>query len=203
MRMEQWMSERFASQLTFIQEIDRLKGVVRQSILMDGSRHENAAEHSWHICVFAMLMHEYAEEPRPDLNRVIMMLLLHDIVEVDAGDTFAYDPNGNADKKRREQEAARRLFGLLPDDQREQWMALWHEFEAMATPEALFAHAADRVLPLLHNYRNNGASWRRHRVARSQVEKRIAPVQRISPALWQFGKDLLERAVRQGMLEDA
>jgi putative hydrolase of HD superfamily len=201
--MEEWKSSRFDSQLAFIQEIDRLKSVQRQSVLMDGSRNENAAEHSWHICVFAMLMHEYTGEMRPDLNRVIRMLLIHDIVEVDAGDTFAYDRAGNKDKKQREMEAAERLFGLLPDDQRKEWVALWQEFEAMETPEALFANAADRLLPLLHNYRNNGISWRRNGVVRSQVEKRIAPVRQISPELWRFGMDLLERAVRQGMLEDA
>ena len=197
------MDERMERQLTFLQEIDRLKGVERQSILLDGSRNENAAEHSWHICVFAMLMHEYAEEPKPDLNRVIRMLLVHDIVEADAGDTFAYDPRGNRDKKLREEEAAKRLFGLLPDDQRDECMALWREFDEMETPEALFANAADRVLPLLHNYRNNGASWRKNGVTRSQVEKRLAPVRQIAPALWQFGMDLLARAVRQGMLTDA
>ncbi len=199
--MEKWFDDKFSGQIAFIKEIDRLKGVLRQSLIMDGSRRENTAEHSWHISVFAMLMHEYAEEPRPDLNRVLRMLLLHDIVEVDAGDTFAYDASGYQDKEQREQAAAERLYGMLPEEQRREWMALWLEFEAAQTPEAKYANAADRLLPLLHNYYTDGASWRRNNIGRPQVERRIAPVKDISPALWQFGMELLDRAVAQGILK--
>lgn len=200
--METWFNETFTGQIAFIKEIDKLKGVFRQTLLMDGSRRENTAEHSWHISVFAMLMHGYTEEPRPDLNRVIRMLLLHDIVEVDAGDTFAYDAAGYEDKEEREMAAARRLFGMLPDGQREEWMALWREFEEAATPEARYANAVDRLLPVLHNYCTGGASWVRHGIVRSQVVRRIAPVETIAPPLWRFAMELLNRAVAQGVLQD-
>ncbi|WP_276357991.1 HD domain-containing protein [Cohnella caldifontis] len=200
--MEVWNNDRLSGQIAFIKEIDKLKGVLRQTLIMDGSRRENTAEHSWNIAVFAMLMHEYTESPRPDLNRVIRMLLLHDIVEVDAGDTFAYDTVGYEDKEERELAAANRLFGLLPEDQREEWMGLWREFEDVATPESRYANAIDRLLPLLHNYYTGGNSWVRHGIVRSQVIRRIAPVETIAPALWSFAMELLDRAVKQGILKE-
>lgn len=198
--MEQWDNERISRQIAFIAEIDKLKGVLRQSLIMDGSRRENTAEHSWHISVFAMLMLEHTTEPRPDLDRVIRMLLLHDIVEVDAGDTFAYDTVGYEDKEAREQAAADRLFGLLPEDQREEWMRLWREFEAGETAESRYANAIDRLLPLVHNYYTGGVSWQRNGIVRSQVVRRIAPVEGISPPLWQFAMELLDRAIGKGIL---
>jgi len=194
------MEERLSQQIAFIAEIDRLKGVLRQSLIMDGSRRENTAEHSWHIAVFAMLMHETASEPRPDLDRVIRMLLIHDIVEIDAGDTFAYDAAGYEDKEAREQAAAERLFGMLPSDQADEWMRLWREFEAGSTPEARYANAIDRLLPLLHNYYTGGVSWQRYDIVRSQVERRISPVKTASPKLWRFAMQLLDRAVQKGIL---
>jgi putative hydrolases of HD superfamily len=200
--MESWINERLSGQIAFIAEIDKLKGILRQTLIMDGSRRENTAEHSWHISVFAMLMHEYTEEPRPDINRVIKMLLLHDIVEVDAGDTFAYDSAGYLDKEEREQAAARRLFGLLPEDQREEWTSIWREFEAVETAEARYANAVDRLLPLLHNYYTGGASWVRNGIVRSQVIRRIAPVEKISPPMWHFAMELLNRAVEKGILQE-
>ncbi len=198
--MEQWNNERITRQIAFIAEIDKLKGVLRQSLIMDGSRRENTAEHSWHIAVFALLMQEHTVEPRPDIDRVIRMLLLHDIVEVDAGDTFAYDAVGYEDKEAREQAAADRLFGMLPEDQREEWIQLWREFEAGETAEARYANAIDRLLPLLHNYYTGGVSWRRNGIVRSQVVHRIAPVERIAPPLWHFAMDLLDRAIGKGIL---
>ncbi|MBW5448078.1 HD domain-containing protein [Cohnella sp. CFH 77786] len=198
--MENWINSRLSGQIAFIAEIDKLKGVLRQSLIMDGSRRENTAEHSWHIAVFAMLMHEYTTEPRPDLNRVIRMLLLHDIVEVDAGDTFAYDAVGYEDKEEREHAAARRIFGLLPEDQRQEWIGAWREFEAGETAEARFANAVDRLLPLVHNYYTGGASWVRNGIVRSQVIRRIAPVETICPPLWRFAMELLDKAVDKGIL---
>lgn len=200
--MEHWLEDRLSQQIAFIAEIDQLKSVLRQSLIMDGSRRENTAEHSWHIAVFAMMMHETAEEPRPDLNRVIRMLLIHDIVEVDAGDTFAYDALGYEDKEARERAAAKRLFGMLPSDQADEWMNLWLEFEAGSSPEAQYANAMDRLLPLLHNYYTGGVSWQRYGIVRSQVERRIAPVKAATPKLWQFAMLLLDRAVEKGILLD-
>ncbi|MDB4867681.1 MAG: hypothetical protein JWR03_2014 [Cohnella sp.] len=198
--MESWIDERLTRQIAFIAEIDKLKGVLRRTLIMDGSRLENTAEHSWNISVFAMLMHEYTENPCPSLDRVIRMLLLHDIVEIDAGDTFAYDTVGYADKEDRELAAAHRLFGLLPDDQREEWMGLWREFEAGESVDARYANAMDRLLPLLHNYYTGGVSWVKNGIVRSQVVRRIAPVERVTPALWHFAMELLDRAVEKGIL---
>jgi len=198
--MEQWDNERITRQIAFIAEIDKLKGVLRQSLIMDGSRRENTAEHSWHISVFALLMLEHTVKPHPDIDRVIRMLLLHDIVEVDAGDTFAYDAVGYEDKEAREQAAANRLFGMLPEDQRGEWVQMWREFETGETAEARYANAIDRLLPLVHNYYTGGVSWQRNGIVRSQVVRRIAPVERISPPLWQFAMDLLDRAIGKGIL---
>jgi putative hydrolase of HD superfamily len=199
--LESWIDQRLTRQIAFIAEIDKLKGVLRRTLIMDGSRLENTAEHSWNISVFAMLMHEYTENPCPSLDRVIRMLLLHDIVEIDAGDTFAYDTVGYADKEERELAAAHRLFGLLPDDQREEWMGLWREFETGETVDARYANAMDRLLPLLHNYYTGGASWVKNGIVRSQVVRRIAPVERVAPTLWRFATELLDRAVEKGILQ--
>ena len=142
--------DRFEQQLRFIVEIDRLKNVLRRTLLTDASRRENSAEHSWHIALMAPLLAEHACEP-VNVERVMRMLLVHDIVEIDAGDTFAYDANGNADKAERERRAADRLYGLLPDDQARELRAAWEEFEAAESAEARFAHALDRLQPLLQN----------------------------------------------------
>ena len=150
---------RLEQQIAFITEIDKLKTILRQTPLMDNSRRENSAEHSWHLAVMALTLAEYAEAGT-DLNRVVKMVLIHDIVEIDAGDTFAYDVQGYTDKANREELAAARIFGLLPDDQRDEIMALWHEFEAITTPEARFANALDRLEPLIGNFVAGGGSCR-------------------------------------------
>jgi putative hydrolases of HD superfamily len=199
--MESWIDERLTRQISFIAEIDKLKGVLRRTRIMDGTRYENTAEHSWNIAVFAMLMVEYTENQRPNLDRVVRMLLIHDIVEIDAGDTFAYDSVGYEDKEEREQAAARRIFGLLPDDQRDEWTELWREFEDIETKEARYANAMDRLLPLVHNYYTGGASWMKHGIVRSQVVRRIAPVETVCPQLWRFAMELLDRAVEKGILK--
>ncbi|MDJ0757236.1 MAG: HD domain-containing protein [Ardenticatenaceae bacterium] len=187
-------------QLSFIIEIDQLKHVLRKSILVNGERVENSAEHSWHLAMMAMILQEHANEP-VDVNRVIKQVLVHDIVEIDAGDTYAYDEDGHNDKEEREQQAAERLFGLLPGPQRDELMALWHEFEARETPEAKFANAIDRVMPLIHNIESNGTQWKKYRITRPQVEKRMAPVKEGSIALAKYVDDLLDQAVADGLLE--
>jgi putative hydrolase of HD superfamily len=194
--------ERLERQLAFLREIDRLKGVVRQTLLLDGSRRENSAEHSWHLAVMALVLAEYAAEP-VDLGRVLAMLLVHDLVEVDAGDTFAYDPEAARDKAEREQTAARRLFGLLPPEQGDRLRGLWEEFESGRTPEARFAAALDRLQPLIHNYYTAGASWRRHGVTREQVLERTGAIASGSPALGAYARHLVDAAVAQGMLPEA
>ena len=138
-------SERFSKQMEFIVEIDKLKHIERQSALCDGTRQENDSEHSWHIALMAILLSEYANSLNIDQLKVVKMLLIHDLVEIDAGDTFAYDVLGNQDKEKREREAANRIFGILPDDQKEELLSLWEEFEAMTTPEARFASALDKL----------------------------------------------------------
>ena len=160
---------RLEEQFAFILELDKLKQVMRQSYLTDNTRRENDAEHSWHLAMMALVLHEYAADPQTDLLRVIAMVLVHDLVEIDAGDTFLYDERGNADKEAREQTAAARVFGLLPADQSAYLRGLWEEFEAAQTPEAQFARSLDRVEPLLLNYHTECRSWREHQVSLDMV----------------------------------
>ncbi|MFD0674936.1 HD family hydrolase [Cohnella sp. GCM10027633] len=197
-----WNNDRLHGQIAFIAEIDKLKGVLRKTLILDKSRLENTAEHSWQASVIAMVLFEHANEPGLDLYRIVRMLLVHDIVEIDAGDTFAYDSQGYEDKEEREQAAANRLFGLLPDDQRDEWMTLWREFEDGVTTEARYAAAIDRLHPVINNYYTGGYSWLKHGVVRSQVLKRLSVVATVSDTLWQFTQDLLQRSVEQGLLLD-
>jgi len=176
---------RFEQQIRFIVEIDRLKRVLRRTLLTDGSRRENSAEHSWHVALMAALLAEYAA-PHVDLPRVIEMLLVHDLVEIDAGDTFAYDTAGQSDRAEREQAAADRLFGMLPADQARRLRALWDEFEAGTSDEAKYAIALDRLQPLLQNVHAQGGAWRSHGVTREQILLRMQPVQLISEGMWEW-----------------
>ena len=195
-------SERLAQQLQFILEIDRLKGVLRRSLLLDSHRRENSAEHSWHLAMMALVLAEHANEP-VDLLRTLKLVLVHDIVEVDAGDTYAYDTDGHEDKVERERLAASRIFGLLPVDQAAELSNLWEEFEEQHTPEARFALALDRLMPLLHNYHTGGVTWRENRVTRAQVEERMAPVAVGSHALAEAVVSVVERATANGLLPSA
>jgi putative hydrolase of HD superfamily len=190
-------SQRFDQQLRFVVEIDKLKRVLRQTTLMDATRNENSAEHSWHLALMAVLLAEYAPQ-RVDLARVVRMVLVHDIVEIDAGDTFCYDAEANLDKEERERRAAERIFGLLPGDQGTELREVWEEFEGMETPEARFANALDRLQPLLHNLHNGGGTWRIHGVAREQVLARMRPIEVAMPELWPFVEGALARAAREG-----
>lgn len=170
-------------QLSFLVDADRLKGVLRQTSLCDGSRRENSAEHSWHLALMASVLAEHAEGTI-DVARVVQMLIIHDLVEIDAGDTFAYDASANVDREAREQLAADRIFGLLPAEQGQAMRALWEEFETRATADARFAVALDRLQPLLNNHRSGGGSWRAHGITRAQVFRRMAPIRDALPALW-------------------
>ncbi len=199
--LEQIPDERLSRQLRFLVEIDRLKGVLRRTYLVGADRLENSAEHSWHLALACMVLAEHADEPM-DLLRALKMVLVHDLVEIDAGDTYAYDPAAHVDKAEREQRAARRIFGLLPEEQGREFHALWQEFEARETPEARFANALDRLIPLLHSVHTGGRSWHQGRVVRSQVARRLAPIGEASTALGEVAEGLLRWAVDQGLLPD-
>lgn len=194
--------ERLQKQVRFLLEIDKLKFVLRQTLLLDGQRRENDAEHSWHISLMSLLLAEYAAVPELDRLRVLQMLLVHDLVEIDAGDTFCYDEAGNRDKAQREQAAAARLFALLPQDQGPWVRGLWEEFEARQTPEAKFAAALDRLQPLLHNHQTKGAAWCRHGVTYTQALARNRHIAEGSPRLWELARSLIEDGRTQGWLKD-
>ncbi len=192
-------NQRLHKQLQFILEIDKLKEIFRQSYLLNSQRRENSSEHSWHLAVIAMLLTEYSNE-QVDIRRVMCMLLVHDLVEIDAGDTYCYDEQNALDKSERERQAADRLFGFLPADQ-ENWVRdLWEEFEAGATPEARFAHAVDRFMPLLHNFCTQGKSWQEHGITQDQVKARMAKIYQGSTTLWEYAQKIIEAAVQRGYL---
>jgi putative hydrolase of HD superfamily len=190
---------RLEQQLAFSAELDKLKGILRRSQLMDGSRNENSAEHSWHLASLAMLMTEYAAEP-VDLTRVLKMLLVHDVVEIDAGDTFAYDVVNVATQNEREMRAADRLFGLLPDEQGRELRELWEEFEHRATPESKYANALDRLQPLMQNFYSGGLSWKKHGVTREQVLARMEAVRIGMPQIWPSVMKIIDDACAAGMV---
>ncbi|MCL4830370.1 MAG: HD domain-containing protein [Caldilinea sp.] len=190
---------RLQAQLTFLLEIDRLKRILRRTSLVGGDRRENSAEHSWHLAVMALVLAEYANEP-VDLLHTLKLLLVHDIVEIDAGDTFAYDVQANLDKEAREQAAAERIFGLLPAEQCEEFRTLWEEFDARQTPEARFANALDRMMPSLQNYENGGGTWRLAGVDLPAVLDRLRPIDDGSHTLWRYVETMLADAVARGMI---
>lgn len=188
-------------QFAFILELDHLKGVLRRNSLLDRSRRENSAEHSWHVALMALVLSEFAAEP-VDTSRVIELLLVHDLVEIDAGDTFAYDVQGATTQAQREQTAADRIFGLLPDDQAQRLRARWDEFDASETPEARFALALDRLMPMVHNALTEGSAWREHGVKADQVRRRAESIERGAPALGALARRLIDEAVAAGHLVD-
>lgn len=194
--------ERLARQLEFLLEADRLKGVLRQSYVLGGERKENSAEHSWHVALMAVVLAEHAPS-EVDLPRVVRMLLVHDVVEIDAGDAYFYDAAANAAKDGRERLAATRLFGLLPPDQAAELRAAWEEFEAGETPEARFAKGMDRLMPLLHNHRTRGRSWQEHGIRRHQVAERLLPdLAKAGSVLLELAQTLIDDAVRHGWLAE-
>ncbi|MBA6338709.1 MULTISPECIES: HD family hydrolase [unclassified Colwellia] len=195
--------EELNKQLDFIIELDRLKGIYRQALVKsDKNRFENSAEHSWHISLTAEILQEYAVE-KVNIARVMSMLLIHDIVEIDAGDMFAFsDKQALAEQQEKEIAAATRIFGLLPDKQFQAFNALWLEFEEAETVDARFAKAIDSVLPFLQNIKNEGGSWVKHKVNKSQVLKRNSFLEGLAPQLWLYVCQQIDNAVEQGWLLD-
>ncbi len=190
-------NDRLARQVGFLMELDRLKTVVRNTRLTDGSRGENSAEHSWHLAVMATTFAEHAP-PNTDINHAVRLLLLHDVVEIDAGDTDCYDTEGYTTKSLRETAAAERLFGVLPDDQCVELRALWEEFEANETREARYANAMDRLQPMLLVRHARYRDWALRAKTREQVLGRMAPVEHGAPGLWSIVTDLIEEAFTTG-----
>ncbi len=192
--------ERFKRQIDFILEADKLKNVARRTTLLDVSRQENSAEHSWHIALLVLILSEYAKDDELDLLQVIKLLLIHDLVEIDAGDTYCYDEGGGQDQYKRETKAADRIFNILPADQAASLRALWDEYEAKDTPESKFANALDRVQPFLHNYFTRGHTWQKHGIQKKQVIARMQPVNEGSQLLWEYVSFLIDDAVEKGYL---
>lgn len=193
-------SPRLARQMQFLFEVNKLKEVLRRTRLPNSQRLENSAEHTWHIVLMATILAEHAPAPGVDVVRVMQMLLIHDVVEIDAGDTFGYDTAGHADKRDREVRAAERIFGLLPADQAVLCRAWWEEFEAGETPEARFALSMDRLQAVMLNYASDGGSWREHHVTSDRVLQRNQAIEPGAPALWDFARGLIEDAVAKGHL---
>jgi putative hydrolase of HD superfamily len=191
---------RLEQQIGFILEVEKLKQVFRQTLLVDDKRRENDAEHSWHLALMALLLEDHAVDA-VDILHVVKMVLIHDIVEIDAGDTFAYDEAGQEGKEEREREAATRIFGLLPAQDGHELVQLWEEFEARQTADARYANALDRFQPLLLNYHAGGDTWRRHGVRKDQVIARNRHISEGSPALWDYARELIDRAVAEGKLD--
>jgi len=193
--------ERLMKQIGFIVEIDKLKQVFRQNVVIGTERNENDAEHSWHLALMAILLSEYLQDNNIDLLKVVKMVLIHDLVEIDAGDTFCYDEKGYLDKEEREQKAAQRLFHLLPSDQAEEFFSLWREFEELRTPESRYAACLDRIQPLFLNYHTNGHTWQKPGVTSEKVLKRNELLKANMPVLWELAKEIIEDSIKKGFLK--
>jgi putative hydrolase of HD superfamily len=193
-------SNRLEQQMAFIVEIDKLKRVDRQTLIVDGTRPENSAEHSWHIALMALLMVEHIDQRSDiDLLKVVKMLLVHDIIEIDAGDVFAYDED--EEREEREKKAGRRIFGLLPQDQAEELYQLWREFEERQTPEAHYAASLDRLLPLVQNYLTGGYTWVKYHIPEEKVRKRNQVIIESSRNLWEYAQTIIDQAKEKGYFE--
>jgi putative hydrolase of HD superfamily len=190
-----------AARLRFVLEADSLKSVLRRNSITDGSRRENTGEHSWHLALMAIVLAPYSAEP-VDLGRVIEMLLVHDLVEIDAGDTFVYDTEAAARKEELEQRAADRLFALIPGEDGARLRAAWDEYEAATTPEARFGHSIDRLAPLLLNHANRGELWQEYELTSDRVLTMNARIEQGSPDLWVAAQTLLRDAIRNGWLAE-
>ncbi len=192
--------DRLQLQLDFVMAVDDLKHVTRQTTLRADGRPENDAEHSWHLALMAIVLAEHAVGDI-DLQRVLTMHIIHDIVEIIAGDTFIYDEAGQVSKDEREREAAKQLFGLLPQDQGDKLRGLWEEFEERTTADSRYAASLDRLQPLLLNYHGDSAAWLKHGIRKEQVVKRNQHIQEGAPPLWAFAQQLIDRAVSEGKLK--
>lgn len=192
-------NKKLLNQLEFAVEIDKMKQIFRINLLADGSRRENDAEHSWHFAIMAMLLEEYSAE-KVDIGRVIKIALVHDLVEVYAGDTYAYDAKGNEDKEEREKKAAEKLFGMLEPAQAEFFRSLWDEFEEKSTPEAKYANAIDRIQPLMLNYLTDGKTWQQNQVHSGQILKRMDIIRTAAPELWPVVQGIVKNSIEKGIL---
>ena len=192
---------RLKQQISFIKEIDKLKDIYRRSYLLSQSRRENSAEHSWHVAVMALLLKEHADG-EINVGRVVEMLLIHDIVEIDAGDTFCYDEKGLQSQYEREKKAADRIFGMLPHDQGRRFLDLWLEYEAEETDDARFAVAVDRLMPLLHNLGTEGKSWNENGIVKDQVLNRNSKIGASASRIWEYLEAKLSEAVSKGILPE-
>ncbi len=196
------MSNKLEKQVKFLLEVDKMKNILRQTLKLTDRSREDDAEHSWHFALMAFVLSEYASES-VDINRVIKMALVHDLVEIYAGDTYAYDIENNKSKAEREKASADKLFSILPEEQGKEIRNLWEEFDAEQTPDACFAAAIDRLQPMLNNYYTDGQSWKNHKVASASVYKRMEPIRRASEELWQFAASLVDDAVKKEWLIDS
>ncbi|WP_126971141.1 HD domain-containing protein [Gynurincola endophyticus] len=193
------ISEKLLQQIDFIKEIDKLKYILRKTKLLNSNRNENDAEHSWHLALMAVVLAEHSNEP-VDLLKVIKMVLIHDIVEIDAGDTFIYDTQKNHSNTEEERLAANRIFGLLPPEQATALIAIWEEFEAGETAEARFAKAMDRLEPLLQNTSNNGGTWNEPGVNYQKVYNKKSVIKDGSETIWEYAEQLINEGVEKGIL---
>ena len=193
-------NKRLHKQLEFIIEIDKLKDIFRQTYLMNGQRKENDAEHSWHIALMAILLSEYANDKQLEISKIVKMLLIHDLVEIDAGDTYVYDKEHIKDKREREQRAAERIFNLLPEDQAKEFRRLWEEYEEQKTPESKFALSLDILQPLLHNYNTKGKAWKDHQITCKPVMERASHIKEGSSILWNHAKKMISDSIKKGYL---
>ena len=192
--------ERLKKQLEFLVEIDKMKNVLRRTLIVDGSRRENDAEHSWHLAMLAMVLEEYSER-EINISRVVRMCLVHDLVEVYAGDTFAYDEKGYEDKFARETAAADKLFSMLPTEQGEEFRALWREFDEAQTADAMYAAAMDRLQPMMNNFLTDGHTWKEGKVTSDKVLDRMQPIKKATPELWQVVEYIVSTSIERGILQ--
>lgn len=195
------MDDRLKKQLEFVLEIDKEKNIFRQTHISGHGRNENDAEHAWHMAIMAYLLREYSNDPI-DITRVMLMCLIHDVVEIDAGDTYAYDTEGKKTQKAREEAAKERLYSMLPDDQKEELMAIFEEFEAGETPEAKFARAMDNLQPLLLNNSNDGGDWRSHEVSADQVYGRQIGTKAGSEKLYEVTDNIIRENIKNGNIKE-
>ena len=188
--------------LSFIVEVDKIKNIMRRTLLIDGSRRENDAEHSWHLAIMAMLLTEYADDKNFTLDKVLKMVIVHDLVEIYAGDTFAFDVKGNLEKEDKEKQAADKLFGQLPSNQGKQLRKLWEEFDEAKTPEARYAAALDRLQPFIHNLCTEGHTWVQGKVTKEQVYKRSGLAMEVLPALKPWMEEQINEAIKKGWISE-
>jgi len=184
--------------MAFLGEIEKLKTVYRQNMVVDKTRQENSAEHSWHLALMAIVLQDYSANPEIDILRVIKMVLLHDLVEIDAGDTFLYDEAGYQDKEARENQAAKRIFSLLPDTQRNEFLSLWKEFESRNTADALFAAALDNMQPVINHHLSDGAGICKHQIKKSQIVEKKQFIAKASPELWEYTQEIIGKSSDRG-----